>query len=222
MTAAELKHRGRAGLFRSFYPQGDLYNFDAEDRSQLAHLGTTDKGEDIEISKRAAGVRPAGLREREPRRDGRRAPSRSASGWRRTTPCATTTTPRRWCTRGRSWTTSTRRCTTPARGGWADHQDTVKVFQIETTLDNDVFRSRSTSSRSASGGGRCATRPRCSASAGVCGRAAEDAAQDVPRHAVGLRADRRERGRVEAVHERTLEGAPAAPRRGAGGSPTCS
>ncbi len=41
-------------VFRSFHPQGALYNFDAEDRDNLAHLGTTDKGEDIEISKRAA------------------------------------------------------------------------------------------------------------------------------------------------------------------------
>ena len=54
MTAAELKHIVGERVFRSFYPQGDLYNFDAEDRDELAHLGTTDKGEDIEISKRAA------------------------------------------------------------------------------------------------------------------------------------------------------------------------
>src|SRR3954468_6328088 len=54
MTAAELKHIVGERVFRSFYPQGDLYNFDAEDRDELAHLGTTEKGEDIEISKRAA------------------------------------------------------------------------------------------------------------------------------------------------------------------------
>ena len=41
-------------MFRSFYPQGKLYNFDAEDRDNLTHLGTTEKGEDVEISKRAA------------------------------------------------------------------------------------------------------------------------------------------------------------------------
>lgn len=54
MTAAELKHIVGERVFRSFYPQGQLYNFDAEDRDNLAHLGTTDKGEDVEISKRAA------------------------------------------------------------------------------------------------------------------------------------------------------------------------
>ena len=54
MTAAELKHIVGERVFRSFYPQGQLYNFDAEDRDDLAHLGTTDKGEDVEISKRAA------------------------------------------------------------------------------------------------------------------------------------------------------------------------
>ena len=41
-------------VFRSFHPQGALYNFDAEDRDNLTHLGTTEKGEDVEISKRAA------------------------------------------------------------------------------------------------------------------------------------------------------------------------
>ena len=54
MTAAELKHIVGERVFRSFYPQGKLYNFDAEDRDNLSHLGTTEKGEDIEISKRAA------------------------------------------------------------------------------------------------------------------------------------------------------------------------
>ena len=54
MTASELKHIVGERVFRSFYPQGDLYNFDAEDRDELAHLGVTDKGEDVEISKRAA------------------------------------------------------------------------------------------------------------------------------------------------------------------------
>ena len=54
MTAAELKHIVGERVFRSFYPQGELYNLDAEDRDELPHLGTTDQGEDIEINKRAA------------------------------------------------------------------------------------------------------------------------------------------------------------------------
>ncbi|MEP9382852.1 lactate racemase domain-containing protein [Nocardioides cheoyonin] len=54
MTAAEIRHIVGERVFRSFWPQGALTNFDAEDRANLAHLGTTEKGEDVEISKRAA------------------------------------------------------------------------------------------------------------------------------------------------------------------------
>ncbi|WP_328829210.1 lactate racemase domain-containing protein [Nocardioides acrostichi] len=54
MTPAELRHIVGERVFRSFHPQGKLYNFDAEDRANLTHLGTTDEGEDVEISKRAA------------------------------------------------------------------------------------------------------------------------------------------------------------------------
>ncbi|QZY29229.1 lactate racemase domain-containing protein [Nocardioides coralli] len=54
MTDAELRHIVGERVFRSFHPQGLLYNHDAEDRSNLAHLGLTDQGEDVEINKRAA------------------------------------------------------------------------------------------------------------------------------------------------------------------------
>ncbi|MFT4081638.1 MAG: lactate racemase domain-containing protein [Nocardioides sp.] len=54
MTPAEMRHVVGERVFRSFYPQGLLYNHDAEDRTNLAHLGLTDKGEDVEINKRAA------------------------------------------------------------------------------------------------------------------------------------------------------------------------
>jgi lactate racemase len=53
MTPAELKHILGERVFRSFYP-GHLRNHDAEDRDNLAFLGTTDHGEDVEINKRAA------------------------------------------------------------------------------------------------------------------------------------------------------------------------
>jgi hypothetical protein len=53
MTADEIKAVVGERVFRSFWPD-QLYNFDAEDRANLAHLGTTDQGEDVEISKRAA------------------------------------------------------------------------------------------------------------------------------------------------------------------------
>jgi hypothetical protein len=54
LTADELKHIVGERVFRSFFPQGALYNFDAEDPENLAHLGLTDRGEDVEVSKRAA------------------------------------------------------------------------------------------------------------------------------------------------------------------------
>ena len=53
MTPDELKAIVGERVFRSFYPD-NLVNFDAEDRENLAHLGKTDKDEDVEISKRAA------------------------------------------------------------------------------------------------------------------------------------------------------------------------
>jgi len=53
MTADELKAIVGERVFRSFYPD-NLVNFDAEDRDNLAHLGKTDKDEDVEISRRAA------------------------------------------------------------------------------------------------------------------------------------------------------------------------
>jgi hypothetical protein len=53
MTAAEIKAVVGERVFRSFWPD-QLYNFDAEDRANLSHLGTTDKDEDVEISTRAA------------------------------------------------------------------------------------------------------------------------------------------------------------------------
>ncbi|HVU74047.1 MAG TPA: lactate racemase domain-containing protein [Mycobacteriales bacterium] len=53
LTAGELKRIVGERVFRSFYPEA-LVNFDAEDRDNLTHLGVTPHGEDVEISKRAA------------------------------------------------------------------------------------------------------------------------------------------------------------------------
>jgi len=54
MTDAELKEIVGERVFRSFHPQGLLYNHDAEDRSNLLHVGMTDQDEDVEINRRAA------------------------------------------------------------------------------------------------------------------------------------------------------------------------
>ena len=52
MTADEIKHAVGERVFRSFYPK-DLKNHDAEDPENLAYVGKTDQGEEVEINKRA-------------------------------------------------------------------------------------------------------------------------------------------------------------------------
>ena len=54
MTEAELRHAVGDRVYDAFAPSGALYNHDAEDPDGMAFLGTTDKGEEVEISKRAA------------------------------------------------------------------------------------------------------------------------------------------------------------------------
>jgi hypothetical protein len=53
MTAAEIKRMVGERVYRSFWPK-DLANHDAEDRDQLTYIGKTDNGEDVEIGTRAA------------------------------------------------------------------------------------------------------------------------------------------------------------------------
>ena len=54
MTESELRHAVGDRVYDSFAPHGLLYNHDAEDPDNLAFLGTTDQGEEVEINKRAA------------------------------------------------------------------------------------------------------------------------------------------------------------------------
>jgi hypothetical protein len=54
MTPAEIEHIVGERVFRSFFRDGALYNHDAEDPDNLLHIGVTEKGEDVEINKRAA------------------------------------------------------------------------------------------------------------------------------------------------------------------------
>jgi hypothetical protein len=53
MTPAEIKRAVGERVYRSFWPE-DLTNFDAEDPGGLTSIGQTDRGEDVEISRRAA------------------------------------------------------------------------------------------------------------------------------------------------------------------------
>jgi hypothetical protein len=54
MTDDELRHALGRRVFDAFAPHGLLTQHDAEDPSNLVHLGSTDEGEDVEINKRAA------------------------------------------------------------------------------------------------------------------------------------------------------------------------
>jgi hypothetical protein len=54
MTEAELRHAVGDRVYDAFAPDGLLYNHDAEDPDNLAFLGTTPDGEEVEINKRAA------------------------------------------------------------------------------------------------------------------------------------------------------------------------
>jgi lactate racemase len=54
MTESELRHAVGDRVYDAFAPHGLLYNHDAEDPDSLAYLGTTPHGEEVEINKRAA------------------------------------------------------------------------------------------------------------------------------------------------------------------------
>jgi len=54
MTDAELRHALGDRIFDAFAPHGALLQHDAEDPSQLVMVGKTEKGEDVEVSRRVA------------------------------------------------------------------------------------------------------------------------------------------------------------------------
>src|SRR6476619_3302676 len=54
MTEAELRHAVGDRVYDAFAPHGLLVNHDAEDPDNLLFIGTTEKGEEVEINKRAA------------------------------------------------------------------------------------------------------------------------------------------------------------------------
>jgi hypothetical protein len=54
MTEAELRHAVGDRVYDAFAPHGLLYNHDAEDPDGMVLLGTTRHGEDVQMSKRAA------------------------------------------------------------------------------------------------------------------------------------------------------------------------
>ena len=54
MTEAELRHALGDRIYDAFAPRGALYNHDAEDPDNLTFIGETPQGEEVEINKRAA------------------------------------------------------------------------------------------------------------------------------------------------------------------------
>jgi hypothetical protein len=54
MTEAELRQAIGDRVYDAFEPHGLLWQHDAEDPDGMVHLGVTDQGEDVEINKRAA------------------------------------------------------------------------------------------------------------------------------------------------------------------------
>ncbi len=137
MTGDEIKAVAGERVFRSFWPD-HLHNFDAEDPDNLSHLGMTDTGEDVEISKRAAtsdllvyvNVNLVAM-------DG---------GWKSTAIGLASYKSLRHHHNAQTMTQSRsfmdRHSSQLHSSAWrmgrviAEH---VKVFQIETTLNNDAF-----------------------------------------------------------------------------------
>src|SRR4029453_10778960 len=54
MTEAELRYCLGDRVYDAFAPGGALYNHDAEDTDNMAFLGETEQGEEVEINRRAA------------------------------------------------------------------------------------------------------------------------------------------------------------------------
>ncbi|MGH9138149.1 MAG: lactate racemase domain-containing protein [Acidimicrobiales bacterium] len=54
MTEGELRHAVGDRVYDAFEPLGMLYQFDAEDPDNVSYIGTTELGEEVEISTRAA------------------------------------------------------------------------------------------------------------------------------------------------------------------------
>ncbi len=138
LTPQELEHIVGERVFRSFYDQGLLTNHDAEDHDNLAFLGRTEKDEHVVINKRAAEsdllvyVNMTLV----PMEGGHKSVAVGLSAYRSLAAHHNNDT----MVNSRSFMDpSTSRLHASAwRMGRlvAEH---VKVFQIETTLDNNIF-----------------------------------------------------------------------------------
>ncbi|MEZ5269884.1 MAG: lactate racemase domain-containing protein [Microthrixaceae bacterium] len=203
MTDAELRHVVGDRVYEAFAPRGTLYNHGAEDPEAMVVLGTTDHGEEVQISKRAAEsdlvvyvnlnlVAMDGVGSPPP-------PVCRAGALRHHHNPATMTRSRSFMDRHNSelhhsnW-----------RQGEVLRSAGVEVFQIETTVNNDLYGDGPMSVLAKrNGSGTCATAPRS------WPRAALDRLPAAGRRKVlhGWRAPYGltsvQAGEVEAVHELT-------------------
>jgi hypothetical protein len=163
MTEAELRHAVGDRVYDAFAPDGLLYNHDAEDPDNLAFLGTTEKGEEVEINKRAAesdlvvyvNINLVSMD------GGHKSTATGLSSYRSLRHHHNVHTMQH----SKSFMDRTLRAALTPTGamGKVLRDAGVKVFQIETTVNNDVFGDGPLlgAGRSASGSGPPAT-GRCS------------------------------------------------------------
>ena len=140
MTEAELRHALGDRIYDAFAPTGQLYNHDAEDPDEPG-LPRRDRagrgGRDQQAGRR---VRPARLREHQPRRHGRRPQVHRHRP--RVVPVAAPPPQRQdhaalEVVHG----PAPLRAAHARTGAWARciRKSGIKIFQIETTLNNDTF-----------------------------------------------------------------------------------
>ena len=142
MTEAELRHALGDRVYDAFAPHGLLTQHDAEDPDNLVHLGTTEHGEDVEINKRAAEsdlvvyvninlVTMDG---------GHKSVATGLASYRSLRHHHNPTTMRH--SRSFMDAPSSELHSSNWRMGRLIAESGVKVFQIETTLNNDAFPDR--------------------------------------------------------------------------------
>jgi lactate racemase len=139
MTEAELRHALGDRVYDAFAPTGQLYNHDAEDTENMAFLGETDQGEEVEINRRAAesdllvyvNINLVAMD------GGHKSTATGLASYRSLRHhhnVATMQHSRSFMDRHRSELHSSN-----WRMGEVIRKAGVKVFQIETTLNNDTF-----------------------------------------------------------------------------------
>lgn len=139
MTEAELRHAVGDRVYDAFAPRGLIYNLDAEDPEGMVLLGTTEQGEEVELNRRAAesdlvvyvNINLVAMD------GGWKSTATGLSGYRGLRHHHNVRTLRN----SRSFMDQDR--SELHRSNWRQgeviRKAGVKVFQIETTLNNDLF-----------------------------------------------------------------------------------